>query len=107
MRSSLLSQLQTICLGSLLIFPGIIHGADDFTPVASKIQDWIDKGYYPGCSIIVYKDNHIAYEHYFGDFKPDNMRSKLVLPVPFAPCKTITTPGSAVKLKFWKTLRTP
>jgi CubicO group peptidase (beta-lactamase class C family) len=73
MRTRLLPQLRTIYLGSLLMFPGIIHGANDFTPVASKIQEWIDKGYYPGCSIIVYKDNRVAYEHYFGDFKPDTV----------------------------------
>jgi len=42
--------------------------AYDFAPVTAQIQQWVDKGYYPGASLIVYKDKHLIYEHCFGNY---------------------------------------
>lgn len=40
----------------------------DFSSITSKIQNWIDSGYYPGASIIIVKDNNIIYKKYFGSY---------------------------------------
>ena len=46
---------------------GKIVSQYDFSPLSSKIQTWIDSGYYPGASIVVAKSNEVIYEKYFGD----------------------------------------
>jgi CubicO group peptidase (beta-lactamase class C family) len=43
----------------------------DFSSVDSQIQAWIDKGYYPGVSVLIAKDNKIIYEKYFGNYTPE------------------------------------
>ncbi|WP_406843910.1 serine hydrolase domain-containing protein [Flavobacterium soyae] len=43
----------------------------DFHPIEEKINSWIEKGYYPGMSIIIAKDNQIIYQNYFGNYKPE------------------------------------
>lgn len=45
----------------------------DFSPVRHKIQSWIDSGYYKGASLIIVKDNRVAEEHFFGDYKPETV----------------------------------
>ena len=44
--------------------------AYDLSPVAGKIQQWVDSGYYTGASIIIAKDNKVIYQHYFGNYAP-------------------------------------
>jgi CubicO group peptidase (beta-lactamase class C family) len=50
-----------------------LPASHNFSPITAKIQGWLDKGYYPGASLIVYQDNHLVYLRYFGDFKPDTV----------------------------------
>ena len=47
--------------------------AYDFSPVTAQIQEWVDKGYYPGASLIVYKDNHLVYERFFGNYDANSV----------------------------------
>ena len=43
----------------------------DFSPIAERIQRWMDRQYYPGAGLLVAKDNQVIYEHCFGEFTPD------------------------------------
>jgi len=45
----------------------------DFSPMDKKINSWVDKGYYPGAGISVFKDNKNIYEAYFGNYKPETV----------------------------------
>jgi CubicO group peptidase (beta-lactamase class C family) len=45
----------------------------NFSPVQSKVQAWVDKGYYPGASLLVAQNGQIIYEHYFGNYKPETV----------------------------------
>lgn len=45
----------------------------DFSPIDKKINSWVDKGYYPGASIAIFKDNKNVYEDYFGNYKPETV----------------------------------
>jgi CubicO group peptidase (beta-lactamase class C family) len=45
----------------------------DFKLVEAKVQGWIDKGYYPGASLLVTQNGQIIYEHYFGNYRPDTV----------------------------------
>jgi CubicO group peptidase (beta-lactamase class C family) len=47
----------------------------DFTPIDKTIQDWVDKGYYPGAGIRIVKDGRIVYEKCFGNFSPTTVVS--------------------------------
>jgi CubicO group peptidase (beta-lactamase class C family)/pimeloyl-ACP methyl ester carboxylesterase len=47
--------------------------AYDFSPIQNKINSWVDKGYYPGASITIFKDNKNIYEAYFGNYKPETV----------------------------------
>ncbi len=40
----------------------------DFDPIKSRIQSWVDQGYYPGASILISKDGQVIYEDYFGRY---------------------------------------
>jgi CubicO group peptidase (beta-lactamase class C family) len=44
--------------------------AYNFTTVSKCIQDWVDRGYYPGAAILVARDNQVIYEKYFGNYTP-------------------------------------
>lgn len=44
--------------------------AYDFSVIDSKINGWIDSGYYKGASILIAKDNQPIHEKYFGDYTP-------------------------------------
>lgn len=45
----------------------------DFSAVDQRIQIWVDKGYYPGASLVIAKDNQIIHERYFGSYDPDTV----------------------------------
>ena len=42
----------------------------DFSPITRSIQQWVDKGYYPGAGLLVVKDNQVIYDRSFGHFTP-------------------------------------
>ena len=42
----------------------------DFSSVTTKVQGWVDAGYYPGAAVLVARDNHIIYEKCFGAYTP-------------------------------------
>ncbi|GGA98291.1 glycoside hydrolase family 97 N-terminal domain-containing protein [Puia dinghuensis] len=39
-------------------------------PLMSRINSWIDSGYYDGASLLIVKDTQTVYEHYFGAYTP-------------------------------------
>lgn len=45
----------------------------DTSALQSKIQSWLDSGYYKGASIVVVKDDKIIYKHYFGTYQPSTV----------------------------------
>jgi len=40
----------------------------DFAPLDSTINTWVSKSYYPGASIIIVKDDKVAFEKYYGNY---------------------------------------
>ncbi|WP_289058364.1 class A beta-lactamase-related serine hydrolase [uncultured Flavobacterium sp.] len=61
-----------LCLAVLQCFPsGSLYGQKrkyDFSAVDHKIKTWIDSSYYGGASIMVFQDNKVLYEKYFGNY---------------------------------------
>lgn len=49
------------------------NSAYDFSPIKTKLEYWIAKGYYPGASIIIAQNNQVVYEDYFGNYKPETV----------------------------------
>jgi serine-type D-Ala-D-Ala carboxypeptidase len=47
--------------------------AYNLSPVIEQIQQWVDRGYYPGASLIVVKDGNVICERYFGDYRPETV----------------------------------
>lgn len=47
--------------------------AYDFSPLQTKIQSWIDSGYYEGSSIIIVKDNQTLLKEYFGNYTQERV----------------------------------
>lgn len=45
----------------------------DFRPVQTKLQSWIDSGYYMGASIYVAKNNQQIYQQCFGNYTPETV----------------------------------
>jgi CubicO group peptidase (beta-lactamase class C family)/pimeloyl-ACP methyl ester carboxylesterase len=45
----------------------------DFSPIKTRLESWVDKGYYPGASILITKNNQVVYEDYFGNYKPETV----------------------------------
>lgn len=45
----------------------------DFSPIKTRLESWVDKGYYPGASILIAKNNQVVYEDYFGNYKPETV----------------------------------
>ncbi len=43
-------------------------GADDFAAVTSRVQGWVDRGYYSGAAMLVAKDNQVIYARCFGNY---------------------------------------
>lgn len=42
----------------------------DFSPLDSVITGWIDKGYYPGASIVIIKADQVIFEKFYGNYNP-------------------------------------
>lgn len=40
----------------------------DFTPLDSIIQSWVSKGYYPGASICVVKNDTVIFQKNYGNY---------------------------------------
>ena len=61
----------------ICIFSGSCHLSSgeasryDFSPLDSLIQGWIDKGYYPGASIGVVRNDTVIFQKNYGDYTPD------------------------------------
>jgi len=47
------------------------RAADDFSAITARVQGWVDKGYYPGASVLIAKDNRVIYEKCFGAYTPE------------------------------------
>lgn len=43
----------------------------DFSPLDSLIRGWVNKGYYPGASICVVKNDTVIFQENCGDYTPD------------------------------------
>jgi len=43
-----------------------------FESVTRQIRQWVDKGYYPGASILIVKDSKVILERYFGQYTPES-----------------------------------
>lgn len=43
----------------------------DFTPLDSIITSWMNKGYYPGASICVVRDDSVIFQKNYKDVTPD------------------------------------
>jgi CubicO group peptidase (beta-lactamase class C family) len=50
-----------------------IPTAYDFSSVTECIQNWVDKGYYPGAGLFVARDDGVLYEKYFGSYGPETV----------------------------------
>ena len=42
----------------------------DFSAITAKVQGWVAKGYFPGATMLVAKDNHVIYEKSFDYYTP-------------------------------------
>jgi CubicO group peptidase (beta-lactamase class C family) len=42
----------------------------DFSAVTTKVQGWLDRGYYPGAAVLVARDNQVIYQRCFGNYTP-------------------------------------
>lgn len=47
--------------------------AYDFSEIDAQIQTWIKKGYYPGASILIVKDDRVVLERYYGTYTPQTV----------------------------------
>lgn len=47
--------------------------AYDLSLVDRKIQRWVDSGYYPGASILAFKDDKVVLEKYYGNYTPESV----------------------------------
>lgn len=50
-----------------------LAGPYEFTPVTAQIQQWVDKGYYPGAGLILGRDGAILAEQYWGGYDQDTV----------------------------------
>ena len=47
------------------------QAAYDFTPLDSIVTSWMNKGYYPGASICVVRDDNVIFQKNYKNFTPD------------------------------------
>lgn len=47
--------------------------AQDFSSITGLIQGWVDKGYYPGASLIVVRDGKVVYDQRFGNHNAESV----------------------------------
>jgi CubicO group peptidase (beta-lactamase class C family) len=61
----------------IIMLLGVIDKASaqqpDFAPLRSKIQNWVDSGYYTGASLVVVKDGEECFRGYFGNYEPNTV----------------------------------
>ena len=50
----------------------------DFSSLDSVIQGWVDKGYYPGASICVVKNDTVIFQKNYRDYTPDTKYMSLL-----------------------------
>ena len=50
---------------------GRYQSSPDFTELDSLIQEWVDKGYYPGAAICVKQDTAVLFRKSYGSVSPD------------------------------------
>ena len=43
----------------------------DFSAITAKVQEWVNRGYYPGAAVLIARDNQIIYQQCFGNYTPD------------------------------------
>ena len=73
-RRSIVIVLVSLCFNFCGNFNGSVFGQSktyDFTPLDFSIQKWIDKGYYPGASICVVRNDSIIFRKSYGNYSPD------------------------------------
>jgi CubicO group peptidase (beta-lactamase class C family) len=39
--------------------------------VTERVQEWVNRGYYPGAAVRIAKDDRVVYERYFGNYTPE------------------------------------
>ncbi len=54
-----------------VIYPAESQSKYDFSALHSKIQNWVDKGYYPGVALMIVRNNVIIDKKIFGNYTPD------------------------------------
>lgn len=45
----------------------------DFSPLSAKIQDWVDKGFYSGASVMIVQNDEVIYKHHFGNYGEESV----------------------------------
>jgi len=45
----------------------------DFSAITKRVQDWVDRGYYPGAAVLIAKENQVIYERCIGAYTPDTV----------------------------------
>jgi CubicO group peptidase (beta-lactamase class C family) len=46
---------------------------NDFSAITKQVQDWLDRGYYPGAAVLIAKENQVIYERCIGAYTPDTV----------------------------------
>lgn len=49
-----------------------LRAQDAFPQVTRQVREWVDKGYYQGCSVWISKDGETVYRESFGDHTPQS-----------------------------------
>jgi CubicO group peptidase (beta-lactamase class C family)/pimeloyl-ACP methyl ester carboxylesterase len=53
-------------------FKAAAMDTDAFPLVTKRVQSWVDRGYYPGCSVWIAKGDQVLYQKSFGKHSPDS-----------------------------------
>jgi len=54
----------------LPVATGVFAAVDPFPLVTARVQSWVDRGYYSGCSVWIVQGNRTCYERCFGNATP-------------------------------------
>jgi CubicO group peptidase (beta-lactamase class C family) len=72
MRALPFSPLAILVMAALFVGEAVAAQGDAAFPLMTMhAQNWVDRGYYPGCSIWIAKGDRVLYEKSFGDATPD------------------------------------
>ncbi|MEO8613587.1 MAG: serine hydrolase domain-containing protein, partial [Luteolibacter sp.] len=64
--------MKILALVASLVFTNICSAAEDAFPTVTKqVQDWVDHGYYTGCSVWIARGDQVLYQKAFGDHTED------------------------------------